>query len=230
MLQMIKRLINFIRLHYLVILFIVSISIFLVISSINIYRNIENQTYKNYKSTTLESSLTCDLMINNQLGTIQVSNIVNDDESLISNIDEVSEKPIKNLDVDTMNPHSKSNLSVDELNKMLMNTGLEFQGQAFYDMENTYNVNALFAMGVAMHESANGYQKANTNNYFGFRGNNGWMSFNSSYDCIQYFGKLIHEYYPNRYTIYDIQRKYCPDGSPWGDLVKQHMRELKTKI
>lgn len=128
-----------------------------------------------------------------------------------------------------INPHTKSGLSVETLNKMLSGTGLEGQGQAFYDMENTYNVNALFAMGVAMHESANGYKKANTHNYFGFRGNNGWMSFNSASDCIMYFGKLIHNNYNNKKSIEAIQSKYCPDGSDWSGRVKEHMTILYRK-
>ena len=129
-----------------------------------------------------------------------------------------------------MNPHSKSNLTVEEMNLMLSGTGLELQGQAFKDMENRYNVNALFAMAVAMHESANGYKTANTYNYFGFRGNNGWMSFSSKYDCIQYFGKLINSHYSNRTTIYAIQSKYCPNSSSWTHLVITHMNQLKENM
>lgn len=136
----------------------------------------------------------------------------------------------KNIDIYNMNPHSKSNLTVEELNAMLYKTGLKFQGQAFKDMEDSYNVNALFAMGVAMHESANGYKKANTHNYFGFRGNKGWMSFSSPYECIQYFGRLIHNNYSNRTTISAIQSKYCPDGSPWAQRVIAHMKQLKDNI
>ena len=100
----------------------------------------------------------------------------------------------------------------------------------FKDMEDTYNVNALFAMGVAMHESARGYKKANTHNYFGFKGNSGWMSFSSAYECIQYFGKLINTGYSSRNTISAIQTKYCPDGSPWTQNVINHMNQLKENI
>jgi beta-N-acetylglucosaminidase len=151
-------------------------------------------------------------------------------KSLESELNTHKENQEKNIDTSNMNPHSKSNLTVEEINIMLVGTGLESQGQAFKDMENTYNVNALFAMGVAMHESARGYKKANTYNYFGFRGNNGWMSFSSAYDCIQYFGKLINSRYSNRTTISAIQSKYCPDGSPWAQGVINHMNQLKEKI
>jgi hypothetical protein len=93
----------------------------------------------------------------------------------------------------THNPFQKSNLSVEQLNRALANTGLQGQGQAFYDMEHQYNINALFAVAVACHESANGYKTANRNNFFGMRGSKGWMAFSSSYDNIMYFGQLMNK-------------------------------------
>lgn len=126
-------------------------------------------------------------------------------------------------------PHTKTNYSPAQLNMMLVDTGLEGYGEAFYNMEQTYNVNSLFAIGVAMHESANGYKLANTYNYFGFRGNNGWMGFDSPADCINYFGKLISNNYNHLSSIEAIQSKYCPDGTSWASMVKQHMKEKFNK-
>jgi len=127
-------------------------------------------------------------------------------------------------------PHSKSGFTIEILNSMLINTGLAGYGESFYTMEQEYNVNALFAIAVACHESANGYKKANTNNYFGFKGNNGWMSFESTHSCIMYFGKLISNNYNNYSTIEGINGKYCPDGGTWSGYVKQHMREKYNKV
>ena len=62
------------------------------------------------------------------------------------------------------NPHSKSGYSIKQLNKMLEGTGLANTGESFFQMENEHEVNALFAMAVAMHESAYGTKKANTHN------------------------------------------------------------------
>lgn len=231
--KLIKRLCSFIRLRISLILFIIFVSIFLVMFSINTYKNME-QEIKQVSLVNdcefLEPMKTySELLEENELKDIRINALIEKCNSLELEINTYKEKQSKNIDTQNMNPHSKSNLSVEELNEMLDNTGLESQGQAFYDMENTYNVNALFAMGVAMHESANGFKKANTHNYFGFRGNNGWMSFSSAYDCIQYFGKLIHNNYSNRNTIAAIQTKYCPDGSPWTSRVKEHMNQLKQK-
>lgn len=130
----------------------------------------------------------------------------------------------------TYEPFKKSNLNVEQLNRVLSNTGLQGQGQAFYDMEHKYNVNALFAIAVACHESANGYKKANRNNFFGMRGGKGWMAFNSPYDNIMYFGKLMNKpiYYGK--SIEGIAQKYCNPPGHWISCVKKHMQEKWEKI
>ena len=233
MIKLMKHIFKFIKIRISIILFIIFSSIFLILFTINIYKDMEHEMQKISILTDcefLEPMKTYDeLLKENKIQEIQINELVEKINQLEYENNTYKEKQSKNIDVNNMNPHSKSNLSIEEINDMLVNTGLEFQGEAFYDMENTYNVNALFAMGVAMHESANGYQKANTHNYFGFRGNNGWMSFSSAYDCIQYFGKLIHNNYSNKTTIAAIQTKYCPDGSPWTTKVKEHMNQLKQK-
>lgn len=130
----------------------------------------------------------------------------------------------------TYEPFVKSNLTVDQLNQALTNTGLAGQGQAFYDMEHTYNVNAIFAIGVACHESANGYKQANTNNFFGMRGGRGWMSFASPYDNIMYFGKLMNSSIYYGKSMEGIVRAYCPGDGRWIPCVKTHMLEKWNKI
>lgn len=160
----------------------------------------------------------------------QINELNSEIESLNVCLAKSKEGLSKNITIDNnFNPHIKSNLSITELNIMLHDTGLKSHGADFYEMEQTYNINALFAMGVAMHESANGYSLANSNNYFGFRNNIGWMSFNSPHDCIMYFGELISTKYNDRHTIYAIQTKYCT-STTWGSQVKNHMNILKNKL
>jgi hypothetical protein len=130
----------------------------------------------------------------------------------------------------TYNPFVKSNLTIEQLNQILTHTGLAYQGQAFYDMEHTYNVNAIFAIGVACHESANGYKKANTNNFFGMRSSRGWMSFASPYDNIMYFGKLMNNSMYYKKSIEGISQIYCPGDGQWVSCVKKHMLEKWNKI
>lgn len=129
----------------------------------------------------------------------------------------------------TYNVFTKSNLTVEQLNKILSGTGLENCGIYFYNMEKTWNVNSLFAVAVACHESANGFRKANTHNYFGFKGKNGtWMKFSSQEECINYFGELMNKkrYYGK--TMKQISVIYC--DSSWEYKVKRHMNEKWNKL
>lgn len=130
----------------------------------------------------------------------------------------------------TYEPFVKSNLTVEQLNRALSNTGLANQGQAFYDMEHTYNVNAMFAIGVACHESANGYKRANTNNFFGMRNGKGWMAFASPYDNIMYFGQLMNTSLYKNKSLNSIAQIYCVPPGAWVSYVKQHMTEKWNKI
>ena len=123
---------------------------------------------------------------------------------------------------------TKSNLTAQQLDKMLASTGLANCGIYFYNMEQKYNVNALFAVAVACHESANGFKKANTHNYFGFRGNNGWMRFSSAEECIYYFGKLMNKKIYYGKSIEAIAKIYC--DSSWSPKVKRHMQEKWNKL
>lgn len=239
LIKIIKRLCRFLWNKRSLIIFIIFAIIFTILVSKDLYDEYEAEL--RIKNTNILSECTIteplksyeELLEENRLQKIELSLLTEkcnqleyENNTYLENQNNV----VKNIDTANMNPHSKSNLTIEEIDKMLVGTGLESQGVAFYDMEQTYNVNALFAMGVAMHESARGYKKANTHNYFGFRGNNGWMSFSSAYDCIQYFGKLISTNYSNKQTISAIQSKYCPDGSPWTNRVISHMNQLKQII
>ena len=128
----------------------------------------------------------------------------------------------------TYNVFTKSNLSVEQLNMILSGTGLAGYGQAFYDMEQIYGVNSLFAIAVGSHESANFYKTANRHNYFGFRGTQGWISFNSPQDCINYFGQLMNSRLYYGKSIEQIAVIYC--NSSWSKYVKAHMYEKWQKV
>lgn len=132
----------------------------------------------------------------------------------------------------TYNVFQKSNLSVEQFNEMLKGTALAGHGEAFYNMENTYNVNGVFAVAVACHESANGYRTANTHNYYGMRAaKGGWKSFSSADENIMYFGKYITGKMYNGKSIEGIGKIYCPNTwSSWASKVKAHMNEKYNKI
>lgn len=129
------------------------------------------------------------------------------------------------------NPFEKCNLTVEQYNKILKGTGLEGCGQSYYAMEETYGVNGLFAISVAFHESGYGKHRANTNNFYGMRGNNGWMSFSTPDANIQYFGKLMNKSLYFEKSIVDIGKIYCPGTyNSWASAVKSLMKESFNKI
>ena len=138
---------------------------------------------------------------------------------------------IKGNAVLSYNPFIKSGLTVEQYNKILKGTGLEGCGQSFYTMEETYSVNGLFAIGVAFHESGYGKHKANTNNFYGMRGNSGWMSFESPDANIQYFGKLMNKSLYKGKSIENIGKVYCPGTYlHWAEAIKSMMKSSFNKI
>ena len=138
---------------------------------------------------------------------------------------------IKGNAVLSYNPFVTSGLTVEQFNIILDGTGLEGCGQSYYNMEQTYGVNGIFAIGVAFHESAYGRARANTNNFYGMRGNNGWMAFESPDANIQYFGKLMNKSLYKNKSIDGIGAVYCPGTSQsWANKVRYMMSSSFDKL
>lgn len=145
----------------------------------------------------------------------------------------VSNSIIKEKDgaVFTYNPYIKSNLSVEQYNKILAGTGLAGCGESYYRMEQEYNVNGLFALSVACLESGYGKHKANTNNFYGMRSSKGWMAFESPDANIQYFGKLMNKSLYKGKDILGIGATYCPGTHvDWANKVKSIMSNSFNKL
>ena len=117
---------------------------------------------------------------------------------------------------------TKSNLTPEALELILSGTGLAGMGQAFYDMEQTYQVNALFAMAVAKTESGMGVTNyaTNRNNYFGLIG----RTFASGEEGIMAFGELMNRSLYYGKTMAEIAEKYCPPNKDlWVEKNTQYM-------
>ena len=128
----------------------------------------------------------------------------------------------------TYDAFTKSNLTVEQISKILSGTKIQAYAQDFYDMEQEYNVNALFCLSVACLESGGGAKNANRNNFFGFRGNSGWMAFNTPRDGIFYFGKLMNKSLYYGKSIEQIGLIYC--DTTWANYVKRLMQERWNKL
>ena len=120
------------------------------------------------------------------------------------------------------NPFVKTNLSPQELEKCL-SKGLSGYGYAFYQMEQTYGVNAIFAISVAELESGSGTSSAfrNKNNAFGIGPG---KYFNSVTEGINYFGQLMNKPLYKGKNVDQIGSKYCVGGD-WANKVKSLMEQ-----
>ena len=120
----------------------------------------------------------------------------------------------------TMNIFEKTNLSADELNKIL-SKGLSGYGEAFYNMEQKYGINSIFAISVAELESGSGtsYAFRNKNNAFGIGPGRYFNSVNAG---IEFFGQLMNKplYYGK--SISAVGSIYCVGGN-WANKVKALM-------
>lgn len=136
------------------------------------------------------------------------------------------------------NPWAPCGLTADELDQIIdlyLNgyggKSLKGMGQALLDMETTYEVNALFALGVAAQEQQLGKANnihTNNNNFFSFVGSGTggtwisdsgrhWAVWTSPEDAINAFGNNLRNKF-NYYgrTIYGIGQIYCPNSEVAG--------------
>ena len=120
-------------------------------------------------------------------------------------------------------PFEITNLSSDAFDYLLEGTGMEGLGEAFVEMEQEYGVNALFAIAVARTESGLGNSKLaiNKNNFFGMLG----CSYDSQYDGVIGFAKLMQKSWYKDKTIEQIARTYCPPtAGHWAAQNKSFMQ------
>ena len=128
-------------------------------------------------------------------------------------------------------PFFKSELTIEQFNKILKGTGLEGCGESYYNMEKEYGVNGIFAIAVAMHESGWGKYRANTNNFYGMRTSSGWMKFESKDENIQYFGKLMQHNWYYKKSIENIAKTYCPPThQSWAAGIKNMMNTCWDRL
>lgn len=127
----------------------------------------------------------------------------------------------------------RSGLTLANLKTLTKGTGLVGTEEAFLAIEKTNNVNALFALAVAKHESASGYSSLSTrqNNLFGLKGMNGWMSFKTKSACVAYFGHLIQTNYIRKgYTTpAKIGLKYA-ESKTWSSRITEYMIKEMKKV
>jgi hypothetical protein len=123
----------------------------------------------------------------------------------------------------------KSNL-VPDMIEALFPQDLKGLGQAFYEGEQQYNINALFVLAIVRLESGNGTSSLarNHNNLGGIKsGEDGYRSFATKEECVKYMFDLLSRKYVSqgRTTIGTIGQIYCTTDE-WVPQVTEIMNDL----
>lgn len=133
---------------------------------------------------------------------------------------------------------TRSGASAKEINAILKDTGLEGLGNVVIEVENKYNINALFIVSVMRLESANGDSRLakNKNNLFGIAAYDespysSAFHYSSKEECVRDFGRIIHKYYLgcDRETVNEINQKYSSSSS-WAKQVVTLANECYEEI
>ena len=160
-----------------------------------------------------------DLQIDNEI--LEIEDTVNQIEEEILEIEE----EIPPITYNTNNIAHKSGYTAEQfdaiINKVFTDMNKEITsmttiGDSLYTIEQEYDVNGLYLLGIASLESGWGTSGLATksNNIYGLLG----RKFNSVDECTEYMGRWIQsEYIDKGYDTLDkIQTKYCPNGgSKW---------------
>ena len=137
------------------------------------------------------------------------------------------------------NVREKSKVSASYIDSKLQGTALEGLGSAFKKAEEEHGVNALFLLGLAIHESNYGTSRIakDKNNLFGFQAYDnspyssakGFKSFDESIDTVAKY--LSENYlqpdgkYFNGYSISSIGKKYATDPN-WANGIENRIKKL----
>lgn len=132
-----------------------------------------------------------------------------------------------------------SNLSKEQIYDMLEGNNLQSLVDSYYEMEQKYNINAIFLMALNIEESGNGTSSLAiyNNNIGGITSRyGGWASFESWSSCLDYIANLLDEMYlsetgPYYYgtSVYDVNVKYCSGGT-WAENLNTIANELLAKV
>ncbi len=117
--------------------------------------------------------------------------------------------------VQSMDMSVPSGVTVDDL-KLVTRYKLVGTEQTLYNLEQEYNLNCLFLLAIASHESAYGTAQFRPNNVCGYGG----KGFSSVNECLETVGRaLANSYlapggaYYKGSTIAAVNRTYAADGS-----------------
>lgn len=175
------------------------------------------------------------LQQNRNLGKISNYGLPNNKQNNNPYIDKLAENGL----VTSSNVREKSKVSAEYIDSKLQGTALEGLGSAFKKAEEDHGVNALFLLGLAVHESDFGKSKIaqDKKNLFGFQAYDkspyssakGFDSFEDSISTVA--GYLSENYlnpegkYFNGYSISAIGKKYATDPN-WSNGIENRIKKI----
>lgn len=153
------------------------------------------------------------------------------------------QKQVSNLNISfDMNLLTKSNITIEELQKGFANTNMQGLEQYFINAENETGINAIYLAGLATHESG-----WNTSDFARERNNLfGWQSYDSNLNATKRFtskeesimtvARALKKMYLsengcyfNGYTISGISKRYASDKQH-NQKVFRNMQKIVDKI
>ena len=160
------------------------------------------------------------------------------DDIKINNLDRINEVK-KEIVYNPYNLREKSNLSKEQIHNLLEGSNLQVLANSYYEMENIYNINAIFLMALNMEESGHGTSELAllNNNLGGVKSaSGGWAYFSDWNHSLEYIANLIDEMYLsedgayyNGTSVYDVNIKYC-EGEQWAYNLNAITEELLEKV
>lgn len=161
--------------------------------------------------------------------------------------EEEERKRLEALKKPHFNPYNVgevSNLSREQMYKMLEGTALQTLANAYYYYEEVYQVNAVFMMALTAEESGWGRSELAMfrNNLSGHKDpyTSDWKYYSDWGQCLEESFRLIREEYLNEdgafYTgsnIYNINLTYCPDPvtpNSWANNIVSITKLLFRKL
>ena len=144
--------------------------------------------------------------------------------------------------VSSMDMSKPSGVTVEDL-KLVTRYNLVGLEEKLYQMEQDYDLNCLFLLGIASHESAYGTSQFHPNNICGY----GYSGFASKEECLDTVGRVLAKNYLNPSgpyykgtTIDSVNRTYAADPA-WDrkvankvtyfyQIISQHRSEQLSKL
>ena len=137
------------------------------------------------------------------------------------------------LDIEAAYEVMDENALVQKIDPLFQG-GLSGQTRYFIQTCQNKDLPLDLALAITLHESAYGNSSlaVNSYNFGGLRSREGWASFASPQEGIDYYLTLLDEsYYENGLTTPElIQPIYCPGSTSWVGQIYDYMNEINTMI